>query len=213
MVEHGSDEYAVRLEKLRRIAAAGVDPYPAKSAVTHTIARLHEHFAGLQKSGESVSIAGRLKALRGHGGALFADLEQDGKTMQLHLKKDVLGGDSFAFFNANIDRGDFLQVSGTAFVTKMGQESIAVSSFVLLTKALAPLPEKWHGLTDTEIRYRKRYLDLISNAEVRAIFETRSRVVEKIRNFFSAEGFMEVDTPMLQPVPAAPPPRFAAPAR
>ncbi|MBI4457392.1 lysine--tRNA ligase [Candidatus Uhrbacteria bacterium] len=200
MDERGTDEASIRLEKLHRIAAAGVDPYPAKSAISHKIGEVLMRFDDIAKKGESVVIGGRLMAQRGHGGALFADLEDGTGKIQLHLKRDIIGAEAFAFFTANIDRGDFLQITGTVFVTKMGEKTIAVSGFTLLSKSLASLPEKWHGLTDTEIRYRKRYLDLVSNPEVRAIFRKRSLIVQTIREFFAAKGFMEVETPILQPI-------------
>lgn len=200
MTEQMLDERAVRLEKLRRIAAGGTDPYPAKSAVTHAISAVLLHFDELAASGGTVTVGGRLKALRGHGGACFADLEDGHGKIQLHLKKDVLGASVFEFFESNIDRGDIIEVSGTVFTTKKGEKTIEARGIALLAKSLEPLPEKWHGLTDVEIRYRKRYLDLVANPEVRAAFRKRSVIVQTIRDFFHAEGFMEVETPILQPI-------------
>ena len=200
MTDKNLDEAVVRLEKLRNIQAAGVDPYPSKSERGRTIADALAGFEELAASGETVTIVGRLKAVRGHGGACFADLEDGTQKMQLHLKKDVLGADVYDFFEANVDHGDFLQVTGKAFTTKRGERSLEVSALTLLTKALRPLPAKWHGLSDVEVRYRKRYLDLVANPEVRTTFRKRSLIVQVLREFFAREGFMEVETPILQPI-------------
>jgi len=200
MPEKSLEESAIRLEKLRNIIAAGVDPYPSTSKRSQTIAKVLADFGKLAETGAEVTIVGRLKSVRGHGGACFADLEDGTQKIQLHLKRDLLGASSFDFFQANIDHGDFLQVAGKLFVTKMGEKTVEASAFSLLTKAMRPLPAKWHGLSDVEVRYRKRYLDLIANPEVRGIFRKRSLIVQTIREFFAREGFMEVETPILQPI-------------
>jgi lysyl-tRNA synthetase class 2 len=191
------EEKAVRLERLRKLLEAGVNPYPAKSEYDHTVKQVLDQFTELEGSGTAVTTVGRVRALRGHGGASFADLEDGGHVIQLHLKSDELGS-AYDLFTETVDLGDFLQVTGTCFVTKRGQQSIAVQQVKLLTKTLRPLPAKWHGLSDIEVRYRKRYLDLLANAEVRGIFRKRSLLVREIRDFFHEEGFMEVETPILQ---------------
>jgi lysyl-tRNA synthetase class 2 len=200
MPEKSPDESTIRLEKLRNIIASGVDPYPSASKRSHTIAKVLSDFGKLAEEGVEVTIVGRLKSVRGHGGACFADLEDGTQKMQLHLKRDLLGAGSYDFFQASIDHGDFLQVTGKLFVTKMGEKTVEATAFSLLTKAMRPLPAKWHGLSDVEVRYRKRYLDLIANPEVRTLFRKRSMIVQAIRDFFVREGFMEVETPILQPI-------------
>lgn len=201
MEERPLEERAVRLERLNGIIAEGVDPYPSRVERTHTIERLRADFEALKEAKTSVTVVGRLRAVRGHGGACFADLEDGTGRMQLHLRSDVLPTAEYEFFTKAVDHGDFLQVTGTAFVTKRGEPSLEASSLRLLAKSLRPLPAKWHGLTDVEVRYRKRYLDLLANPEVREIFRKRSAIVSEIRRFFHDEGFMEVETPILQPIP------------
>lgn len=192
------EERAVRLEKLNAAYAAGLEPYPSRTARTHSVADAIRSFDSLAAAGERVTVAGRLRAVRGHGGACFADLEDDGHKIQLHLKSDVLGTGKFETFEKIVNRGDFVEMTGPLFVTKRGERSVEVHDWRLLTKALLPSPTSWFGITDTETRYRKRYLDLLANPEVRAVFEKRSLIVKVLRDFFHAEGFMEVETPILQ---------------
>ncbi len=194
------EERLVRLEKLRATRTDGINPYPSESTRTHTVEHLLSDFDALAEKKESVTVCGRLKTVRGHGGACFADLEDGSGKVQLHLKVDVLGANAYDFFTSRVDHGDFLQVTGTAFVTKRGEKSVEATSLTLLTKALRPLPDKRHGVTDVEIRYRKRHLDLIANPEVRGIFKKRSLMVQAIREFFTELGFMEVETPVLQTI-------------
>lgn len=194
------EERAVRLEKLHAAREMGIDPYPARVSRTHEVAALLGLFETLSADGTQVTVTGRLKAVRGHGGACFADLEDGSGKIQLHMKSDVLGTGSFETFEKLVDRGDFLQVTGTPFVTKRGEKSVEAKAWTLLTKTLAPMPDKWAGLADVETRYRKRYLDLVANAEVRALFKKRSAIVREIRDFMHEEGFMEAETPMLQPI-------------
>ncbi|MFH2063228.1 MAG: lysine--tRNA ligase [bacterium] len=200
MAEQPNEESIVRLEKLQRLRERGTDPFPARSGRTHTVGEVLDDFEAKVEAGESLTLAGRLRAKRGHGGASFVDLEDGTGRMQVHLRQDALGIESYEAFEANFDVGDFVQVTGSAFTTRRGERSIEAKEIVLLTKALRPLPDKWHGLTDTEVRYRKRYLDLVSNQEVRNIFRQRSLIVRTIRDFFQEEGFMEVETPILQPL-------------
>ncbi len=194
------EERAVRLEKLQTAVAMGLEPYPARCERSHTIAEVQSHFDTLVEKATEVTVTGRVKAVRGHGGACFVDIEDGTQKIQLHLKSDVLGATSFETFEKIIDRGDFVQVSGICFVTKRGERSIEAKRWTLLTKSLAPLPDKWSGLTDTEARYRRRELDLISNPEVRLLFRKRSLLVSELRHFMEEEGFMEVETPVLQSI-------------
>ena len=196
-----SDEEQVRLEKLKKIRAAGVDPYPAKCSRTDKIATVLAEFEEKEKKGEQITLVGRLKTIRVHGGLTFSNLEDDSEKIQLALKKDNIGAEKYQFFKDLIDIGDFIQVTGVLFLTHKGEKTLEIKDFVLLTKSLTPLPEKWHGLTDTEIRFRKRYLDLISNPEVKIIFEKRSLIVRALREFFDNRGFFEVETPILQAIP------------
>lgn len=194
------EEEAVRREKLAKLREAGIDPYPAASDRTATCAEAASKFDEWSAARKSLTVAGRLKAVRAHGGAAFADLVDESGKLQIHLKSDLLGTESFGRFMALVDHADFIEAEGTLFMTKRGEKSLEASSWRLLSKALLPLPEKWHGLSDVEVRYRRRELDLIANEETRRIFRTRSLVVRTIREFLDARGFMEVETPILQPV-------------
>jgi lysyl-tRNA synthetase class 2 len=192
-----------RLAKLERLRARGLDPFGGRYPVTHWAGRLRER---LQSAGEdelkaagSVSLAGRLMAIRHHGRSCFADLQDMTGRIQLYARADQLGEDYGLF--TDLDLGDFVGVTGDVFRTRSGELTVAVKSLTLLTKALRPLPEKWHGLRDVETRYRQRYVDLLVNPEVREIFRLRSRLVAAIRAFLDARGFLEVETPMMQPIP------------
>ncbi len=192
------EEEIVRRAKAQDMRKAGVDPYPPKSGRTASCAKAVSRFEAWSAAAESVTLAGRLRAVRAHGGAAFADLTDESGKLQLHIKSDLIGEASFALFTSAIDLGDFIEAAGTLFVTKRGEKSLEVRSWRLLAKAILPMPEKWHGLSDVEVRYRKRHLDLIANEEVRNIFRTRSRIVRAVRDFLHGEGFMEVETPILQ---------------
>lgn len=190
-----------RKEKLERLRAEGYDPFQQdRWDQTHTAAYVKEHFDGLaaeESSDEKLSIAGRIMTLRRHGRAAFAHLMDETETIQLYFQQDALGEDEYGFFKKWVDTGDIVGVDGTPFRTQRGELSIKVSSFALLTKALRPLPEKWHGLKDIEQRYRRRYVDLIANPEVRDIFRKRSTIVKVIRQVLEESGTLEVQTPIL----------------
>lgn len=191
------DERAARALRLKKIIAAGKNPYPAKMNRTHTIGDFLHQFETLTDT--SATLAGRVRSLRGHGGSCFLTLEDMSGSVQLFFKKDVLSG--YEELLDVLDVGDFLEVSGTPFTTKKGERSLLAQAARIISKTLAPLPEKWHGLTDVELRYRKRELDLLSNADVRDIFKKRSAIVWAIRDVLHNAGFLEVETPMLQPIP------------
>ncbi len=200
-MEKSTDERQARLEKLKEIKGQKVNPYPSAGKRTHTVAEALGDFDKLVEKKKTVSLVGRLKSVRLHGGLAFANLEDESGTIQVMLKKDAVGDKVYNFFENLVDMGDFILVKGTLFITKTGEKTVVVESLKLLTKTLAPLPEKWHGLSDVEVRYRQRYLDLIANPSVREIFKKRSLIVKTIREFFEKEGFMEVETPILQPIP------------
>ena len=195
----------LREERLRKLAEwrqRGIDPYPTKFARTHLAEELQRSFRDLPAGSESTltaRVAGRVIARRVMGGASFLDLRDGSGRIQIYGTVDLLGDERYELFT-QIDIGDFLGVSGLVFRTKKGELSVRVDEFTLLAKALRPLPEKWHGLQDTEIRYRQRYLDLIANEQARRIAITRSRIVSAMRRFLESEGFLEVETPILQPL-------------
>ncbi len=192
------EEEIVRREKVAKLRETGIDPYPPSTARDATCAEAVSRFDAWSAEGKVLTLAGRLRSIRAHGGAAFADLTDESGKLQLHIKSDLIGEDAFALFASMIDLGDFIEASGTLFVTKRGEKTLEVKSWKPLAKALLPLPEKWHGLSDVEVRYRKRHLDLVANEEVRNLFRTRSRIVQAIREVLHREGFMEVETPILQ---------------
>ena len=191
-----------RLQKLDRIRASGINPYPHRYKRTHTtqeaVALLKQNEEGLTKE-EAVSVAGRIMAIRRMGKSAFADIRDGSGKIQL-LFQDINQfdkGDLELF--KDLDIGDIIGVSGQLLRTKSGEPTVRVGDFTLLAKSLRPLPEKWHGLSDIDMRYRQRYLDLIANTEVKEIFQVRSQVITAIRQFLNQRGFLEVETPVLQP--------------
>ncbi len=195
-----------RLQKLQELRDQGVDPYSNKFAPSHTIARVIETYGAL--SGEQLEtldqnfrLAGRLMLLREFGKASFAHIQDGTSRLQIYIQKQELGEEAFGRFKRLVDLGDIIGVEGTLFRTRTNELTLAVRQFTLLTKALQTLPEKYHGLTDIERRYRKRYLDLMVNPEVRRVFEVRARIIGLLRQFFDSRGYLEVETPMMQPIP------------
>ena len=193
------DQHAVRRQKLAELRAAGTDPFRAEFATTHFSAEaLGAHVEG-QDNTVGVAVAGRLVTIRDMGKSQFVKiLDQQGE-LQLYIKKDVVGDDAYAAFK-KLDLGDIIGARGTLFKTKTGEITVRAESFVLVAKALRPLPEKWHGLTDPETVYRQRYLDLVVNRESRHRLLLRSRVVSVIRRFLEGRKYIEVETPVLQTV-------------
>lgn len=185
----------VRTEKLKKLLDRGLEPYGRKFDPTHTIAEALTNF----KEETPVTLAGRIMAHREHGKATFLDLmDQTGK-IQLYIKVDAEGEKAFGLLK-DLDIGDIIGVKGVLFKTKTGQDSVRVAEITVLSKSLMTLPEKWHGLKDVEIRYRQRYIDLIANKDVRDIFLKRSKLVSFIRSYLDERRFIEVETPMLQPM-------------
>jgi lysyl-tRNA synthetase class 2 len=184
-------------ENLGRLREMGIEPYPRRFERTHLSSEVLGDFDALE--GHEVSVAGRLTAIRGHGKAAFADLVDSGGRIQIYVRRDEVGEQAFEAWKL-IDVGDIVGVRGAAMRTKSGEVSVRSAEVTLLAKAQRPLPEKWHGLKDKEARSRHRYLDLIANEESRATFRTRSRIVSAARTFLEERGYIEVETPVLQPI-------------
>ncbi len=189
-----------REEKLKKIIHAGLNPYPQKTRRTHQIKEVLEDFSKLAKKAQEIVMAGRVRTLREHGGATFFDIEDGTGKIQGLLRKNKIGERGYQFFRELVDIGDFLEVRGTLMKTKTGEKTVEVSDFEILAKSLLPLPEKWHGLQDIEERYRKRYLDLLFNKEIKQKFELRAKIIKTLREFLESEEFLEVETPILQPI-------------
>ena len=184
--------------KLERLIAAGERPYDGKVVPTHMAEEVVARFDELE--GQEVTLAGRLRAMRVHGGASFADLHDSSGRIQLFVRLDSVGQPIYDAFK-ELDLGDVIGVTGKVFKTRRGEVSVEVASYELLAKALRPLPEKWHGLRDIELRYRRRYLDLTVNPDSRQVFIIRSQVIASIRRALVERGYIEVETPMLHPIP------------
>lgn len=195
--------FALRLEKAQKWRDLGVNPYGNGYRPEHLAEQIHRAHGDwtperFEQSSVTYNIAGRIIAVRSFGKAAFVKLRDRSGEIQIHVKKDALG-ETFELFKL-CDVGDFVGCVGSVFRSKTGELTLSVSKFVPLTKSLRPLPEKWHGLTDTEIRYRQRYLDLVSNAEVKDVFLKRTKLVQFIRRFLDARDFVEVETPMMHPL-------------
>jgi len=194
----------VRLEKLKKLEEAGLNPYPAKTKRTHTIAQALADFAKLKKSKKEIVLAGRIMAQRGHGALLFLNIQDGSATLttsgniQVILMQDKIGEKSFKFFTETIDIGDFIEIKGILIESKTGEKTLEATDFEVLTKTLLPLPEKWHGLQDTEEKLRKRYLDILFNPEIKQMIEKRSIFWNAMRGFLMDKGFLEVETPVLE---------------
>ncbi len=186
----------VRLKKLENLRKTGIETYPAKVSRSHTNQEALNKFTTLGK--RKITLVGRIRSIRGHGGSCFCHVEDGSGQIQIYLKQDKIGKKNYQLFLDNIDIGDFIEVSGNLFKTKKGEKTLEVSNWRILVKSLLPLPEKWHGLKDIEERFRKRYLDLILNKEIKEKFKKRSEIVTKIRQFLDKNGFLEVETPELQ---------------
>jgi lysyl-tRNA synthetase class 2 len=201
--DRGEELIEQRRAKLERLRARGRDPYPARYQRTHTTQQAADLLARQEQeaaaSDQEVSVAGRVTAMRVMGKRTFVDLRDGSGKVQADLRQDVLGDDDYDAFVDLVDLGDFVGVTGSLFRTRTGEPTIEARGYTILTKALRAPPEKWHGLQDVEIRYRQRYLDLIASAQVRDIFQLRSRIITAVRRFLDEQGFLEVETPVLQP--------------
>ncbi len=185
-----------RKAKLQALRTKGIDPFRNKFSPGETCAAARANYV----EGREASVAGRVTAHRDMGKSMFIDVRDQSGRLQVYAQKNVLGDEQFDIFR-HLDLGDFIGAKGTLFTTRTGEISVKLTSFTILGKALRPPPEKWHGLADTEIRYRQRYLDLVANPEVKDVFLKRSQIVREIRNFLHERGYVEVETPMMQAIP------------
>jgi lysyl-tRNA synthetase, class II len=196
--------YEIRREKLKKIEALGQPAYPRKYNFSHTIPQILSEYGAqtaeeLQSPRVTVRVAGRIMAIRLMGKAGFAHLQQDGQRLQIYVRKDAVGDAGFELWKL-LDLGDHIGVRGYLFRTRTGELSVHAEELTFLSKDLLPLPEKWHGLQDVELRYRQRYVDLVMNPEVREVFLKRSKLVQSLRRYFDGHGFIEVETPMMHPI-------------
>jgi lysyl-tRNA synthetase class 2 len=196
--------YELRRGKLKQIEALGQESYPRRYDFTHTVPQVIADYSAktaedLGANRVQVRVAGRIMSLRLMGKAAFAHLQQGGQRLQIYVKKDAVGEKGFELFKL-LDLGDHIGASGYLFRTRTGELSVHIEEITFLSKDLLPLPEKWHGLTDVELRYRQRYVDLVVNPDVRKVFLKRSKLVQSLRRYMDSQGFIEVETPMMQPI-------------
>lgn len=200
-----TDQEISREEKLLKLAEAGIDLFPRRTERTHSVCEAVDQFAvlkleELEERKIEVGIPGRILSVRKMGRATFATISDSRAKLQIYLREDKVGRTAYDLWSL-LDIGDMISVRGRLFKTRTGELTVLVASYMLLAKCLHPLPEKWHGLQDVELRYRRRYLDLIMNPEVGEVFRLRSRMIAEIRRFFDSRGYIEVETPMMQPIP------------
>lgn len=188
-----------RIKKLKLLEARGINSYPAESKREISLKEAVLNFDILEKNNkDSKWIAGRIMSIRGQGAIIFITLYDGTANFQGLIKKDILGDEKFNFWNEVVDIGDFVEVYGTFFKTNRGEKTIEIKDWTMLSKSLRPLPEKWHGLVDTEERFRKRYLDILMNSEIKDIFEKKAKFWDATRNFLKKENFLEVETPTIE---------------
>src|SRR5689334_19569872 len=190
----------IRIEKLNKLVKAGINPYPAISKRDYSLQEVVEDFDKLVKK-ENIHLVGRIMSIRGQGALIFFNINDGTGSFQVLLKKDEIDEKVFDLFQSTVDIGDFIQVNGKLFITKRGEKTLQASDWKMLAKSLRPLPEKWHGLQDEEERFRKRYLDVIFNPEVKDMVLKRAKFFGSIRNFLLKKDFLEVDTPILENTP------------
>lgn len=197
MIEKKANFRDAKLKKLEDLKHKGINPYPSESQRTIICQKAVLDFDKLKD--KEIYLAGRVRLIRSHGKSTFADLEDESGKIQFYLKEDLLGAPKYKLFD-DFDIGDFIQIRGKLFETKTGEKTVMVSDFKILAKSILPLPEKWHGLQDVELRLRKRYLDLIMNPRTKSIFRVRAQMIDAIRDFLTDREFLEVQTPILQPI-------------
>ncbi|MCK4968582.1 MAG: lysine--tRNA ligase [Candidatus Aenigmarchaeota archaeon] len=201
MNDYSTAEEEFRVNKVNELIGQKINPYPSHCQRTYTIQQVIDSFDQLNEQQTKLILVGRLKAIRSHGKATFADLVDGTAKLQVYLKQDNLGEKEYQFCHDFIDLGDFVEMSGKLFLTHRQEKTLVVDNFTLISKAILPLPEKWHGLQDKELRYRQRELDLISDPMVKNIFRQRGELVKTIRSFFDQRNYLEVSTPILQTIP------------
>ena len=204
-MEDINDLVLQRIKTLKELRSLGINPYRNTYSVSDSSQDITDKYGKLTAEElaakkHNCSIAGRVVALRSFGKAAFSHIQDHAGRIQIYIKKEIVGEDSYSLFK-KIDIGDFIGIEGILFRTKTGELTVEVEKISLLSKSLRPLPEKWHGLSDIEIRYRQRYVDLIVNPEVKNVFILRSKIIKAIREFLDNHGFLEVETPMMQPIP------------
>lgn len=193
-----TDEREERLRKLKLLKEAGLEPYPSQSSRTHLNKEVIDNFDKIIKEARPLTLAGRLRSIRIHGNLSFADLEDDSGNLQLAFSKKELGGDKYKQFVKLIDSADFIEVSGLVFLSNQGAKTLMVKEWQVLSKAIAPIPDAWYGLKDEDERYRKRYIDLLLNPELKDMFRKKALFWKVARNFMESKGFLEVETPSLE---------------
>lgn len=198
----------IRREKITEIKNKGIEPYGGRFECTHLARYVLDNFDEMEN--KPVTMAGRIMSKRGMGKASFAHIQDSTGQIQIYVRSNDVGAEQYDFFG-KLDIGDIIGVQGNVFKTRMGEITVAASEFKLLAKSLRPLPEKWHGLKDVELRYRQRYVDLIVNPGVREVFVTRSKIVRAMRSFLDSKGFLEVETPMMQIIARALQPSLLSP--
>lgn len=194
-----SDIRAERLEKLEKLKSAGMDPYPVESGLTATVEKILDKFSTWEKEKKEISVGGRVMAIRGQGAIMFVDLDDGTSKIQAVIKKGDIPADKVELFADTVDIGDFIKVTGSLFVTKRSEKSILATDWAMLSKSLRPLPDKWHGLKDPDERFRRRYLDSLMDETVKSRFLTRAKIISEFRKTLDKAGYIEVETPILQP--------------
>ncbi|MES2436831.1 MAG: lysine--tRNA ligase [Patescibacteria group bacterium] len=187
-----------RLQKLELLKKEGINPYPAKTKRDHSIDHVISSFENLEKEQTTITLAGRVMSIRAQGGLVFFNLFDGTAKFQGLLKQEEVDAKIYDLFNAAVDIGDFVEVTGTVFVTKRGEKTLSVKSWAMLSKTMLPLPEKWHGLQDNDEKLRKRYLDILFNPELKDLIEKKAKFWQSMRNFLITEGFLEVETPIIE---------------
>lgn len=190
---------AERLEKLNKLKTAGMDPFPIESGLSGSIEKIHDKFSDWEKEKKEVAVGGRVMAIRGQGAIMFVDLDDGTGKLQAVIKKGDISDDLAELFSQTVDIGDFIKVTGGLFVTKRSEKSVLATDWTMLSKSLRPLPDKWHGLKDTEERFRRRYLDSLMDPEVKNRFIVRAKIISELRKILDKAGYLEVETPLLQP--------------
>jgi len=192
-----TEQERVRIEKLKQLKLKGINPYPARVPYEISIKEILSEFRQFTET--ELSTAGRILSIRSHGKSTFMDIDDGTGKIQIYLRVDDLGEDRYGLIEL-LDIGDFISVRGIPFLTRTGERTIRVHSYILAGKSLHPLPEKWHGIKDIETKARQRYLDTLANPESKLLFQTRSKIIQAIRKFLDSRGFLEVETPILQPL-------------